>query len=166
MNKKAFSLVELSIVLIIIGLLVTGVSGGQKLIHSAKINKTLAELENIIASVNTFKATYDALPGDFNNASNFFGSSACEDHATFSELTCNGDGNGIIGSIYAADGKVGESPYVYLHMSLAEIYPGNFESSPNSSDTFTYGAKYAGVNDENSAFFNLENKSFSSKGMS
>lgn len=72
-NKKAFSLVELSIVLIIIGLLVAGVSGGSKLIHSAKLNNIISDIQSLDSNVSVFKLTYSELPGDMPNAKDFFG---------------------------------------------------------------------------------------------
>jgi len=154
-QKKGFSLVELSIVLIIIGLLVAGVSGGSKLVQSAKTNKIIQEANSINTSVNIFVTTFDALPGDFKDAQSFFGAPACGDHGTMTQLTCNGDGNGAIGSIYAADGALAEHAYVYIHMALAEIYSGSYGPIPNVSET-----KYFAINDNNTPSFDLQTKGY------
>ena len=66
-NSFAFSLIELSIVLIIIGLLVAGVTGGASLIRSAKIRAFMNELGGWKQAVNSFYASKDRLPGDLNN---------------------------------------------------------------------------------------------------
>ena len=66
-NNKAFSLIELSIVLIIIGLLVAGITGGASLIHIAKVKSTITELKKYNIAFNTFKVANDRLPGDVNN---------------------------------------------------------------------------------------------------
>lgn len=62
--KKGFSLVELSIVLIIIGLLIAGVSSGSKLIKQARINSLineLNELKNSFNILNKFMTNYLAI---------------------------------------------------------------------------------------------------------
>jgi len=89
--KKGFSLVELSIVLIIIGLLVAGVSGGSSLINQAKLNKLIAQYESYNTAVKTFYLDFDGYPGDISNAHDLWGSS-CD--ATASK--CNGDADGLI----------------------------------------------------------------------
>ena len=66
-NNKAFSLIELSIVLIIIGLLVAGITGGQSLIYNTKINGTMTEIQNFKQGIFAFKALKDRLPGDLKN---------------------------------------------------------------------------------------------------
>ena len=66
-NNKAFSLIELSIVLIIIGLLVAGIIGGQSLIESARIRNYLTEMKQYQVAVNTFIINKGRLPGDLNN---------------------------------------------------------------------------------------------------
>jgi prepilin-type N-terminal cleavage/methylation domain-containing protein len=67
-NKKGFTLVELAIVLVIIGLLVGGVLQGQELIRQAQIRNIMAQVASLDASVNTFKAKYNQIPGDFSQA--------------------------------------------------------------------------------------------------
>ena len=64
-NLFAFSLIELSIVLIIIGLLVAGITGGASLIESAKIQSVINELRSYKQAVYTFKSIKNRLPGDF-----------------------------------------------------------------------------------------------------
>ena len=66
-NNKAFSLIELSIVLIIIGLLIAGIIGGKSLIESAKIRNVINEFNNLEKSIYAFKVIKDRLPGDVNN---------------------------------------------------------------------------------------------------
>lgn len=67
-NIKAFSLIELSIVLIIIGLLVAGIVGGQNLIFSAKIRRAITETRNWQQAVYSFQSLKGRLPGDFKNS--------------------------------------------------------------------------------------------------
>ncbi len=62
--KNGFTLVELSIVLVIIGLLIGGILVGQSLIESAKINATVQQIQQFDAGVMAFKAKYKFLPGD------------------------------------------------------------------------------------------------------
>lgn len=66
MNNKAFSLIELSIVLIIIGLLVAGITGGQSLINNAKLKNVLTEIKEYEQAVNIFYSLKNRIPGDLN----------------------------------------------------------------------------------------------------
>jgi len=104
--RHGFSLVELSIVLVILGLLVGGVLTGQSLIRAAELRSVSTEFSKYQAAVNTFRDKYFALPGDMRNATSFWGASdgttgitvACKTTAAVGALTCNGDGNGLIES--------------------------------------------------------------------
>ena len=66
-NFFAFSLIELSIVLIIIGLLVAGVTGGKSLIESARIRAFINELNSYKQATYSSIAINNRLPGDLNN---------------------------------------------------------------------------------------------------
>lgn len=66
-RKKAFSLIELSIVLIIIGLLVAGVTGGASLIKNAELRGLMTEARGYQTAVNAFQERFQALPGDYKN---------------------------------------------------------------------------------------------------
>lgn len=85
MKNCGFTLIELSMVLVIIGLISGGILVGRELFHAAEIRATIRQVEDFNAAVNTFKGKYNCLPGDCANAGNFF------DPAT------DGDGNGLIG---------------------------------------------------------------------
>lgn len=67
-KRSAFTLIELSIVLIIIGLLVAGVTGGASLIRSAQLRSVMSEARGFNVAVNAFVVQYDALPGDYATA--------------------------------------------------------------------------------------------------
>lgn len=66
-SEKGFTLVELAVVMIIIGLLIGGVLKGQELIKSAKVTSTISQIKGIDAAVSTFQDIYAALPGDVNS---------------------------------------------------------------------------------------------------
>lgn len=67
-KKSGFSLIELSIVLIIIGLLIAGITGGASLIKSSELRSVMSEARNYAVGVNAFYTQYNALPGDFGTA--------------------------------------------------------------------------------------------------
>ena len=67
-NNKAFSLIELSIVLITIGLLVAGITGGQSLIENAKIRGFANEINSYRQAYNSFIALNNKIPGDRNGS--------------------------------------------------------------------------------------------------
>src|SRR5689334_17885827 len=87
-SEAGFTLVELAIVMIIIGLLIAGVLKGQALIGNARVTSTVAQIKAIDAAVSTFKDTYAGLPGDLLSANTKVPNCAA--------LPCNagGDGNG------------------------------------------------------------------------
>lgn len=99
-RKKGFSLVELSIVLVILGLLVGGVLAGQSLIRAAQLRAVTSEYSRYVSAIRSFQDKYFALPGDMTNATSFWPQAAsCPGTGgttTPRANTCNGNGNGII----------------------------------------------------------------------
>lgn len=64
-KRSAFSLIELSIVLIIIGLLIAGITGGASLIKSSELRAVMGEARGYAVAVNAFYTQFNALPGDY-----------------------------------------------------------------------------------------------------
>lgn len=105
-QQTAFSLVELSIVLVILGLLVGGILTGQNLIHAAQLRSVTSEYNSYQTAVNIFKDKYFHLPGDMPNATAFWGKHMpdnydCQKNPSSGIATCNGDGNGRFSAIAA-----------------------------------------------------------------
>lgn len=119
-NKAGFTLIELSIVLVIIGLIVGGVLVGQDLIKAAEIRSTVAQLEKYSTAVNTFRNKYNALPGDISSPGNFGLLSTGADGSTG-----KADGNGLIaavdGDTDADVGFSGEARIFWYHLSQANL---------------------------------------------
>ena len=72
-KKSGFSLIELAIVLIIIGLLIAGVTGGAALIKSAELRAVVTEARSNSISASAFFSLYDSLPGDSNSYTAYLG---------------------------------------------------------------------------------------------
>jgi prepilin-type N-terminal cleavage/methylation domain-containing protein len=123
-TQKGFTLVELSIVIVIIGLIVAGVTAGQSLVKQAQLRSVITEQEGIRVAVNAFRLQYNALPGDFNNGSSYWSSCGV------SAAACNGDGNKQI--LMSATTTIGESYIAWLHLSLAGLYSGSFVPTDTS----------------------------------
>ena len=129
-HKKlpGFTLVELSIVLVIIGLIVGGVLAGQALIHSAQMRAQVSQLDQISAAVNTFYTQFEALPGDYSNNPPVAG------YLSRTQVAGDGDGNGAVESI-CDPGKgsesCGEVNIFWSDLSIAGLF--NFTSSYDNS---------------------------------
>ncbi|RYE12290.1 MAG: prepilin-type N-terminal cleavage/methylation domain-containing protein [Rickettsiales bacterium] len=131
-QNKAFTLIELSIVLIIIGLIIGGILAGQEIIKQAAIRGLIKDLNGIQTSVNTFKIKYNFLPGDFPNAGAIWTSSTCPVGVTSSG--CNGNGNWQIDN----DGyRSGSEMYrFWQHLNLARLMSGNYIGTLSSASIF------------------------------
>lgn len=70
-GAQGFSLVELSIALVVIGLLVGGALKGLELVESARLKTVLAQVKDFRIAVSTFMDRYEALPGDYGEASRY-----------------------------------------------------------------------------------------------
>ncbi len=100
-SNRAFSLVELSIVLVILGLLTGGILAGQSLIRAVELRSVVADYQRYSAAMQSFRDKYLALPGDMSNATKFWGvqnptPATCRTTASTTIATCDGDGNGSI----------------------------------------------------------------------
>src|SRR5271170_4444563 len=89
-GEGGFTLVELAIVMIIIGLLIAGVLKGQALIGNARVTATVAQTKAIEAATSTFRDTYASLPGDMLTPAPRL------QNCLGAPCTTAGDGNGIL----------------------------------------------------------------------
>jgi type II secretory pathway pseudopilin PulG len=110
-EKQGFTLVEVAIMLVIIGLLVGGVLVGRDLIRAAEFRATIADFEKFEAAFNTYRLKFNAIPGDDANATAYFGAQ-----------TTNGNGDGRIYDHYSAISP-DEDAKAWQHLSLASLIP-------------------------------------------
>ncbi len=90
-KKSAFSLIELSIVLIIIGLLIAGVTGGASLIKSSQLRSVMGEARGYAVAVNAFNSQFNGIPGDFPTA--IGNSAAGNNSSTIDYFSIGGNGS-------------------------------------------------------------------------
>lgn len=109
-NKQGFTLVELSIVIIIIGLLIAGIAAGNSLTKQAALNSILIEEQQYFSAIQSFLHGYGYYPGDFPNAFSYWGTKCA---ATAAQ--CNGNGNGII------ETNLGETANSWQHLVISGI---------------------------------------------
>jgi prepilin-type N-terminal cleavage/methylation domain-containing protein len=101
--QSGFTLVEIAIVLVIIGLIVGAILVGRDLIEAAKINAQIAQINSYNTAVHAFESRYDALPGDISDpAATRFGFAA-RGSGGADGIDGAGDGNYVIEGIMSVN---------------------------------------------------------------
>lgn len=128
---RAFSLVELSIVLVILGLLTGGILAGQSLIRAAELRSIPTEYSRYAAATYTFRDKYMAIPGDMRDATRFWGyqgGTGCTNNSgtsTTSPGTCDGNGDGLLSAATVAN-QSAEMFQLWRHLALAGLIEGSY----------------------------------------
>jgi prepilin-type N-terminal cleavage/methylation domain-containing protein len=131
-KQTGFTLIELAIVLVIIGLLLGGVLRGQELINSAKVKNMVTDIKNVQIYVYSYQDKFKAVPGDDKSAIIHVGA------------TKNGDGNGVIDGAWNSVSASDESYNFWQHIRLAGLASG-------STDAATTNTTYLPTNNEGGA---------------
>lgn len=90
-KNSGFTLVELSVVIVIIGLIVAGIVGGSSLVRTSKLNTIISEVNATKLAYNSFYLQFSEAPGDFDKAYDYWGATCDAD-----PIKCNGNGNRLI----------------------------------------------------------------------
>jgi prepilin-type N-terminal cleavage/methylation domain-containing protein len=140
-QQQGFTLVELSIVLVIIGLIVSGILVGQDMIRAAEIRSTVSQVEQFNTAVNTFRDKYRNLPGDILNSDAVrFG------FVTRAGTTGQGDGNRLIqsGPTPADQRNLGfETALFWRDLSFARLIGNNFVTATDAAAATLTAAQVA-----------------------
>lgn len=128
-SQHGFTLMELAIVMVVIGLIIGGVVAGQSMIKNAELNGVVSDITQIKTALDTFKNKYGELPGDMSDAFNYWDNGAGTICGTAAQ--CNGDGNGVFDRVSANEN---EKLRAWQHLQLAGVVEGSligYESTAN-----------------------------------
>jgi prepilin-type N-terminal cleavage/methylation domain-containing protein len=131
-SAKGFTLIEIAIVLVIIGLLLGGVLKGQELITGARVRNLIAQQDGIKAAFFGFQDRFRALPGDYSGAG--------------ASLNCSGGCPGGNGNGRIEDTGAREDIFVWTHLTAAGFLNGSYAATsttttvgPGNTPTNPYG---------------------------
>ncbi len=141
-SQQGFTLVELAIVLVIIGLIIGGILKGQELIASARLKSTLTDVDAIRAASATFQDKYGGFPGDYFQGQAQLGT---PNGITWTSPRCNGgnqlcDGDGII----EGNGRTNETLLFWQHLTLGNLISG-IEVAASVDDSIGAGLPSAAI---------------------
>src|SRR5688572_21328752 len=114
-RNQGFTLVEIAIVLVIIGLLLGGILKGQEMITQAKIKNVIADMSGVSAAMYGYQDRYRSLPGD-------------DKHANTRWTATAGDGDGIVEGLWTA--TTGEAINFWDHLRRAGFVSGSGAENP------------------------------------
>lgn len=123
-RSEGFTLLEVAIVILVIGLIVGGVMAGQELIMSARDRNVAKQFQQYAIATLTFKNKYNCIPGDCANA-------------TLLGLGGSGDGNGLIFFGYGTPMRL-EAYQFWQHLGNAELISGKYSGTWGWADGLYY----------------------------
>ena len=128
-RQKGFTLVEIAIVLVIIGLLLGGILKGQEMITQAKIKNVMADFSGISAAYHGYQDRYRAIPGDDPGS------------ARWGLTPPAGSGNGLVGGAYNSTTAADESRLWWDHLRRAGFVSGSGTQQPFNAVTGMIGVQ-------------------------
>jgi len=136
-KQKGFTLVEIAIVLVIVGLLIGGVLKGQEMITNAKLKRIESDNAGIAAAMFSYQDRYLQLPGDDSDAENRFTVYVAADNP-------NGNGDGVIGLENDWDDPIAtvwangtqETLKFFGHLRAAGLVPGDAKDATRPSNAY------------------------------
>jgi prepilin-type N-terminal cleavage/methylation domain-containing protein len=139
-KQAGFTLVEIAIVLVIIGLLLGGILKGQEMITQAKIKNVMADFSGISAAYHGYQDRYRAIPGDDNGAGRWAGNGGFV-------ATSGTAGNGVVEGTYnngcpnPMNAGAPESCHFWHHLRLAGFVSGSGGGQPFNALTGMIGVQ-------------------------
>lgn len=139
--RTGFSLVELSIVLVILGLLTGGILAGQSLIRASELRAVSTEFNRFQTAAMAFRDKYADIPGDMATATKFFGRMTTDSACLYSAGTavdaargvCNGTGSGGIDTTFGGTGSIDEPSQFWRHLAAAGLIEGSYTGRYNTA---------------------------------
>ena len=128
-QQKGFTLVEIAIVLVIIGLLLGGILKGQEMITQAKIKNVIADFSGISAAYHGYQDRYRAIPGDDPNANTRWAGAT------------QGNGDGQVAGTYNSAVAADESRHWWDHLRRAGFVAGTGTQQPFNAVTGMLGVQ-------------------------
>ena len=119
-TQKGFTLVEIAIVLVIIGLLLGGILKGQEMITQAKIKNLISDFSGVSVAYHGYVDRYRKIPGDDGDATTRWG-------GVPASATPN---DGVIAGGYASTTPDDESRLFWLHLRRAGFVSGTDQEQP------------------------------------
>lgn len=114
-KQKGFTLVEIAIVLVIIGILLGGILKGQEIIQNARFKNAINQFHGIVTAAYSYQDRYSFMPGDDANADRFTDVSSSQ----------KGNGNGIIEGSFNGTSAGDESRRFFQHLRAAGLIKGS-----------------------------------------
>ena len=131
-QQQGFTLVELSIVLVVIALVIAGIVVGKSMIRQTQVMSVMTDVQSFKAAIQNFQTKYNALPGDMANATSYWGAVAtpsntntCYTAVGTGTKTCDGNGDGQINWCWY------EANRAWQHLANAGMIQGNYSQSGN-----------------------------------
>ena len=128
-HLRGFTLTEMAIVMVIVGLLLGAVLTGKSLIRSAEIQSVMSDKSRYITVIKQFKEKYGQLPGDLYNATKYWGAldpdpAACRTQPADGIKTCNGDGDGRVNQFWIPEMR--EDLRLWQHLAASGMIEGKY----------------------------------------
>jgi prepilin-type N-terminal cleavage/methylation domain-containing protein len=120
-RQSGFTLVEIAIVLVVIGLLLGGVLKGQELVMNAKIRNSINDYNNVASARFAYQDRYRRIPGDDNTAEARWGATT----------TVQGNGNGVLEGGWDTSGD--EATIFWHHLRNDNLIAGSRDATDNAT---------------------------------